>query len=329
LHNLVELLKTLTENIQARGGFFNVSGENRRSMVLVPALSNLILTGNPPPPCDTGFNRRYVPIAYSTTDQLDPTNPIHAKQIERFTNVFNDNRHKLKYMGDWAVNYILNQNPDLLLKINKPIVEGGSSGNWHNAAKALIREFYKAAGREEQSLTWIDLYVTTDQIAQSKEDSISMLRTFLTDTMNNLYTKHLKTFEGSDTVTDYEGEDGSSYNATRHQVMANRSLGERLEWLLDHELVPYIKEIEVNNKDKTILIYRHILEELNGYKGNNSNTPTMQDIENFLGFKYTQLRIGNTRPHVLTGSLETLKKFLCTEIKEFETQQTLNLTDTT
>jgi hypothetical protein len=174
--------------------FFNLSGENRRSMALVPVLSNLVLTGNPPPPSDTGFNRRYTPIPYSTADQLDPSNPIHAKQIERFTNVFNDNRHKLKYMGDWVVNYILNQNPDLLLKINKPIVEGGSSGNWHNAAKTLIKEFYKAAGREEPP-SWIDLYVTTDQIAQSKEDSISMLRTFLIDTVNNLYTKHLRTFE--------------------------------------------------------------------------------------------------------------------------------------
>jgi hypothetical protein len=173
LHSLVELLKTIRENIQAKGGFFNIGGENRRSMALVPALSNLILTGNPQPPSDTGFNRRYIAIPYSTTDQLDPANPIHAKQIERFTNVFNDNRHKLKYMGDWIVNYIINQNPDLLLKINKPVVEGGSSGNWLNASKTLIKEFYKAAERKEPP-GWIDLYVTTDQIAQSKEDSISI-----------------------------------------------------------------------------------------------------------------------------------------------------------
>jgi hypothetical protein len=331
LHNLVELLKTLSENIQARGGFFNVmSGENgRRSMALVPALSNLILTGNPPPPSDTGFNRRYTPIPYSTTDQLDPSNPVHARQMEKFTNIFNDNRHKLKYMGNWIVHYILNQNPDLLLKINKPIVEGGSSGNWHNAAKTVIKEFYKAAGGGEQLPTWMDLYVTIDQIAQSKEDSISMLRTFLIETVNNLYTKHLKTYEGPDTTTDFEG---TNYNATRHQVMADRDLAQRLEWLLDHQLVPYIKVIKVTNNDKTILIYRHILEELKRYCGtNNSNTPTMQDIQSYLGFKYTQVRIDNGRPHVISGSLQKLKNFVSPEVKELEVQQIFNLkpTDTT
>jgi hypothetical protein len=297
-------------------------------MSLVPALSNLILTGNPPPPSDTGFQRRYIPIAYSITDQLDPSNMVHAKQIEKFTNVSNDNRYKLKYMGDWIVNYILCQNPDILLKINKPTIEGGSSGNWHNAAKTLIKEFYKATDRESPPV-WIDLYATIDQIAQSKEDSISMLRTFLIETVNNLYTKHLRTFEGSDTVTDYEGGGTSSYNTTRHQIMANRSLSERFEWLIDHELIPYIKKVETTNNDKTIVIYRQILEELKEYKGNNSNIPTMQDIASFSGFKYTQLRIGNGRPHVITGSMKTCKEFLCTEIQELETQQTLNLADTT
>ena len=63
-------------------------------------------------------------------------------------------------MGDWIVNYSLYQNPDILLKVNKPIVEGGSSGNWHNAAKTLIEEFYKAADREEPP-AWIDLYVAS------------------------------------------------------------------------------------------------------------------------------------------------------------------------
>ena len=108
--------------------------------------------------------------------------------------------------------------------------------------------------------------------------------------------------------------------------MTNRNLGERLEWLLDHELVPYIKKMEVTNNDKTVMIYRHIIEELKEYKGDNSNMPTMQDIQNFLGLKYTQLRIGNSRPHVIIGNLQTFKKFLCTEIKELETQQTLNPT---
>jgi hypothetical protein len=63
-------------------------------------------------------------------------------------------------MGDWVVNYILNQNPDLLLKINKPIVEGSGSGNWHNAAKTLIREFYKAAGRGDN----ISIYLLSKKI---------------------------------------------------------------------------------------------------------------------------------------------------------------------
>jgi hypothetical protein len=237
-----------------------------------------------------------------------------------------NNRHKLKYLGDWVVNYILNQNPNLLLNINKPVEEGGSSGNWHNAVKTLIKEFYKAVNREE-ALTWIDLYVALNQISQSKEDAISILRTFLIDTINNLYTRHLKTFEGSDTTTEYK--DSSSYNATRHQVMVNRNLGDRLEWLLDHDLVPYIKGIKITNSEKTVLIYRQILEELKSYNGHNTNLPTMQDIENFLGFKYTQIRIGNSRPHIITGSLQVFKEFLCMEIEELETQQTLNATDTT
>jgi hypothetical protein len=73
-HRYTIRFRTTTSEIftlsKARGGFFNISGENRRSMALVPVLSNLILTGYPPPPSDTGFNRRYNPIPYSTADQL-------------------------------------------------------------------------------------------------------------------------------------------------------------------------------------------------------------------------------------------------------------------
>lgn len=293
LHNLIELLKTLRENIQARGGFFNMNG-TKRSMSLVPALCNLILTGNPPPPSDTGFQRRYIPIPYSTTDQLDPTNPAHAKKMEDFTNLFNDNRHKLKYLGDWVVNYILNQNPDLLLNINKPISEGGSSGNWQNAVKTMIKEAYNYA--EKESPSWIDLYVTMDQIAESKEDLISILRTFLIESINNLYTRHLRTFEISD--------------SDQQTIITNRSLGDRFEWLLSHNLIPYIESHGDNNKD--VVIYKQILEDLKAYKGNvNNNIPTMEDIATFLGFKYTQLRMSNGRPHVIRGSLDSFKSFLC------------------
>jgi hypothetical protein len=94
---IVELFKSVIENTQARGGFFNNS--NKRVLSLILALDNLILTGNAQPPADTGFARRYPSIPFSSSDQLDPANPEHAKRMDEFTIVFNKNRHKLKYLG--------------------------------------------------------------------------------------------------------------------------------------------------------------------------------------------------------------------------------------
>jgi hypothetical protein len=93
--------------------------------------------------------------------------------------------------------------------------------------------------------------------------------------------------------------------------MRERNLSERLEFLLDHDLISFIKKNNIGE----VCIFSSILQELRQYQGSiyggsTSNIPTMQDIGNFLGLPYDQQRIGNTRPRIVHGSLIKLKEFL-------------------
>jgi hypothetical protein len=70
----------------------------------VSALSPCILTGNPSPPSDPAFRRRFILIDFSKEDQ--PT----KVDIEEFQKLLANNIDKLSTLGDFAANYVLNNN---------------------------------------------------------------------------------------------------------------------------------------------------------------------------------------------------------------------------
>jgi hypothetical protein len=118
---LVEALKHAVQSQTARA---------RLSMKSTPefiaALSPCILTSKAAPPEDPAFQRRIIPIHYSKDDEPS------AEETERFNIFLKDNVDKLGTLGDFASNYILN---------NQTIF---TKSDWKDIATEVLIAFFKA-----------------------------------------------------------------------------------------------------------------------------------------------------------------------------------------
>ena len=102
----------------------------------IAALSSCILTSNSAPPDDPAFQRRVIPIHFSQEDEPN------SDEREGFTEFLKNNIDKLGKLGDFAANYILN-NQDTLLK-----------HEWNDAATKVLKAFFG-----EEAPEWINDFV--------------------------------------------------------------------------------------------------------------------------------------------------------------------------
>ena len=101
--HMVEMIKSAIENQTARSTF------NRKGRFIgVPALSAVILTGNPAPPKDGGYRRKTLPIIFTSEDKYD-----REKEGEEFRKWITPRLDRLATLGDFAVKYIMDK-PDIL-----------------------------------------------------------------------------------------------------------------------------------------------------------------------------------------------------------------------
>ena len=94
---MVEMLKTAITDRIARKKYVN-----KTTWTTIPSFSACILTGNSTPPKDTGFRRRIIPIVFTEKDQYS------KDEIIEFEKLFDERiKKELRYLGDFAVNYIM------------------------------------------------------------------------------------------------------------------------------------------------------------------------------------------------------------------------------
>jgi hypothetical protein len=101
---LLEMFKTAIEGMTARSKFIR-----KIHYTNIPALAAGILTGNAQPPTDPAYRRRSIPICFTQADEHT------QKEREEFDRLMNERVTKeLKTLGDFAANYILDNQAELL-----------------------------------------------------------------------------------------------------------------------------------------------------------------------------------------------------------------------
>ena len=138
---LVETLKHAVQSQTARARLMS-----RSVAEYISALSACILTSNDLPPQDPAFRRRIIPIYFSKEDEPS------QEEIEQFNALLQTGLDILGILGDFAANYIL-ENQEILIN---------SKSNWIDIAQHILVEFFKTAGKEVPE--WIDYFVQETQV---------------------------------------------------------------------------------------------------------------------------------------------------------------------
>ena len=167
--HLVEMIKSAIENPMARASYDKKGRYNK-----TPALSPLILTGNPPPPVEGGIRSREVLMIYTTQDQHD-RNGMEARD---FINWLMPELNKLGVLGDFTSTYVM-EHPEIIQK------------QWNDTGEAILTKFYEEAGVKVPE--WIKLLVETKQLEQTTDETILLLREYLINLINETYTRHART----------------------------------------------------------------------------------------------------------------------------------------
>jgi hypothetical protein len=249
--------------------------ENRR-YANTPALSNLILTSNYPPPQDPAYRIRVVPLHF---DKSHETTEQEKEEFNKW--YYEENRiDKLGVLGDFAAKYII-VNPDTLRK-----------QVWSEIGKMILVEFYKAVGKDPPE--WIELLVKDNVVEQASEETYFELRGFLEQAIVDGYRKDFKIDPNTGSET---------FDA-------------RIKHCLTYRTVPFLLEHYNTKTDKTdIVITYNIIPELLKRKIPNITSLSVLANE-IPGFRYGLVKINGKPMKVAYGSHDDFRDFLSCEIEE-------------
>jgi hypothetical protein len=267
---LLEMFKTAIEGMTARSKFIR-----KTHYTNIPALAAGILTGNAQPPTDPAYRRRSIPICFTQADEHT------QKEREDFDRLMNERVTKeLKTLGDFAANYILDNQADLLSN-NKLI-------DWKELSRRILEEFYDAAGREAPE--WISYFVEETQLADSKEDIELLLRAYLLQKINETYNRHCRNISCVDS-----------------------SFTERFDFCLQHKLIPFLNSLNNVDKEQEVVITTDLMHELGQQKVDWSISSLTEVAGIIPDFKYGQKKRGGKNVRAAYGSKEKFIEFLDAE----------------
>ena len=220
---LVEALKHAVQSQTARARL-----STKSTAEFIAALSPCILTSNASPPEDPAFQRRIIPIHYSKDDEPS------AEERERFNAFLKDNIDKLGTLGDFAANYILNNQDTIFTK-----------SDWKEIAMEVLTVFFKAAEKEVPE--WANDFVQTSQVQDIAEEQEQIIRGFLTKVVNDTYSRNYRALTYS---TD--------------QAHENKNFENRLLFCLDKDLISFLKRKNTGE----VLIMHDIIKEMKAQRIN-------------------------------------------------------------
>ena len=222
---LVETLKHAVQSQTARARLMS-----RSVAEYISALSQCILTSNDLPPQDPAFRRRIIPIYYSKADEPS------QEEIEQFNTILRTGLDTLGILGDFAANYIL-ENQEILVNCKS---------NWIDIAKRILVEFFKAAGKEVPE--WIEYFVEETQVQDAALEQEQIVRVFFIRTINDDFIRNYRALIPREDVA---------------EVINENTIDKRLDFCCNKELIPFLRV-----KDDCILISHDIIHELKNHRIN-------------------------------------------------------------
>jgi hypothetical protein len=279
---LVEMIKYALLHRVVRSGKFS---ENKRHSDIL-ALSDIIFTSNPPPPKDPAYRRRFIIIQYMDSDKLTEE---EKKEFKHWL-IEEDRIEKLGVLGDFAARYLI-EHPDLVL--------GFKDSLWHIPGETILREFYKAAGKEPP--TWIELVAEQSAVQESNEEKHFELVGFLRHTIQEAYRRDVMA----------EGRPGIEVD-----------LKMKINDCLRKESIPYLYEHKRNKGEEVeVVITANILSELRRYNRSQTNGYTLAALASEIpGFKVDQRKINGANKKVACGPKTKFDEFLSPAIQEVDEQ---------
>ena len=249
--DIVEMMKHAVESKTARGKFTSKDRYNT-----TPALSPCILTGNPSPPNDTAYRRKVIPIRHTVKDCYE------KEEIKEFHNWFEPRKQILGILGDFTVNYIMNK-PEIL---QKP---------WNEIGLEVLSEFYAMGtmGTMIEIPKWAHELVEQNEILESLDDSFIILRSFLTSSINDAYSRHA----------------GRLRDEQKNFII----LESKLDACCEQSLIPFIERHEGE-----YLITQSIMHELRKNKLDGYTGGSLKGFAEVLDFEYGNKRVGGKQMKV-------------------------------
>ncbi|MGC2384205.1 MAG: hypothetical protein WA631_13955, partial [Nitrososphaeraceae archaeon] len=222
---LVETLKHAVQSQTARARLMS-----RSVAEYISALSPCILTSNDLPPQDPAFRRRIIPIYYSKEDAPS------QQEIDQFNSLLRTELDTLGILGDFAANYILE---------NQEILVNGKS-NWIDIAKLILVEFFKAAGQEVPD--WIEYFAQETQVQDAALEQEQIVRGFFVKAINEAFSRNYRVLTPREDV---------------NEVINKNTIERRLDFCCEMDLIPFLRR-----KDGCILIFHDIMHELKNHRIN-------------------------------------------------------------
>ncbi len=222
---LVEALKHAVQSQTARARL-----STKSTAEFIAALSPCILTSNVAPPEDPAFQRRIIPIHYSRDDEPS------AEERDRFNTLLKDNIDKLGTLGDFAANYILNNQQTILTK-----------SDWKDMALEVLTAFFNAA--EKKVPGWIHDFVNESQVQYIAEEQEQIIRGFLTKIVNGTFAGNYRalTTSADQEIKDSDFENRLLFCLDKDLISFLKRKGSTDEVLILHDIVKEMKAQRINH----------------------------------------------------------------------------------
>jgi hypothetical protein len=262
---MVEIIKNAIEGLIVRRG-----KEGNRYDALFPSCSPIIINGNPFISKKGEILKRLHIVKFSEEDRHEANDPTTVK----FKELLENDRHKLKVLGDWTVRYILEHKEELLLS---------KKYSCYDISKIVLEKFYEFAGQKVPE--WLTTWIIDTSLAELDVDEESIIRAILHDNVHKTLQNNARLLE------------------TQTKNLGEIELEQRISLCLDNNLWSWIRKTKKGDYyiDGSIIeLFSFRMPDLTLKKLGEKMGP---------GVKYTQSR-GSSGGRVLACSAAEITNFI-------------------
>ncbi len=231
--DIIETLKSSIESTIARGKF--VRGYYRDIQAFAP----LVFTSNVMYPRDDALARRLILLSFSFGERVE------AEREKEFVSKVKPLFSNLKALGDFAIDYVLNNGIDF-------------EKDYNLTSEAILSKAYEVAGLEKPD--WLEL--KNEDESDIYSDMRELIREFFVDRINREYIRYL----GRINVTT---EDGFSMELNKQKL----EFSERVKVVFENNLIPWLFF-----KGTIVLLQKGVIEDIRKEMGISITLKSLAEI---------------------------------------------------